>query len=504
MATTHQKHPRQNQPTRSQLSGAETQKLAQEYAAKKSYLETTLQEVTPYEYYRDMFPVGSFESENDTSGERRPNGLISVLIDQDQPGRRYNRIIFDDLSMIEELKDKEFSVVAPVGYSGRRRLSKFAYCFYGIIIDLDDVGIDNITDLLYQMQNEVLPYATYIINSGTGLHVVYLFDEPMPAMPQYFESFGKLKQRLSDMVWNQYTSREKKKQYQGIFQGYRMVGSPSKINDDCRVIAYRAGKKVSLRYLNGFVEEEFRCTFNDIDYTSLQEAKEKWADWYQRRIIEGRPVGDYKLSEQEKVRRRAWYDAWKQKLLKGAYDGNRHYCIGVLFNYAMKAEIPLEDALMDALELVPILNRLTIREGNEFTDHDVYCAMVYAERKYIKMGRKGILRMTKIDIGETKRNGQNQKEHLEEARAIRDIRMKRKGKKWDDGNGRPDKAEQIRQWRKDHPEGKKADCIRDTGCDKKTVYKWWKVIDAELQEADNEAEMLRAADEYMRDFFKKH
>jgi len=25
------------------------------------------------------------------------------------------------------------------------------------------------------------------------------------------------------------------------------------------------------------------------------------------------------------------------------------------------------------------------------------------------------------------------------------------------------------------PEGKKADCIRDTGLDKKTVYKWWSV-----------------------------
>lgn len=29
------------------------------------------------------------------------------------------------------------------------------------------------------------------------------------------------------------------------------------------------------------------------------------------------------------------------------------------------------------------------------------------------------------------------------------------------------------KWRLEHPEGKKADCIRDTGLDKKTVYKWW-------------------------------
>lgn len=42
-----------------------------------------------------------------------------------------------------------------------------------------------------------------------------------------------------------------------------------------------------------------------------------------------------------------------------------------------------------------------------------------------------------------------------------------------DGNGRKPKVDIVRQWQAAHPEGKKADCIRDTGLDKKTVYKWW-------------------------------
>ena len=40
-------------------------------------------------------------------------------------------------------------------------------------------------------------------------------------------------------------------------------------------------------------------------------------------------------------------------------------------------------------------------------------------------------------------------------------------------NGRPDKAEIVRQWRLEHPEGRKVDCIKDTGLSKPTVYKWW-------------------------------
>ena len=42
--------------------------------------------------------------------------------------------------------------------------------------------------------------------------------------------------------------------------------------------------------------------------------------------------------------------------------------------------------------------------------------------------------------------------------------------------GRPkgsDKKEIVLEWRKKHPEGRKADCIRETGLSKPTVYKWW-------------------------------
>ena len=40
--------------------------------------------------------------------------------------------------------------------------------------------------------------------------------------------------------------------------------------------------------------------------------------------------------------------------------------------------------------------------------------------------------------------------------------------------GRPDKAKVVEEWQKAHPDGKKADCIRDTGLSKPTVYRWWK------------------------------
>ena len=40
--------------------------------------------------------------------------------------------------------------------------------------------------------------------------------------------------------------------------------------------------------------------------------------------------------------------------------------------------------------------------------------------------------------------------------------------------GRPDKQKIVEEWQESHPEGRKADCIRDTGLSKPTVYRWWK------------------------------
>ena len=33
--------------------------------------------------------------------------------------------------------------------------------------------------------------------------------------------------------------------------------------------------------------------------------------------------------------------------------------------------------------------------------------------------------------------------------------------------------ERVYEWRQKHPEGRKADCHRDTGLDPKTIRKWW-------------------------------
>lgn len=467
-------HPHQRSKKRDEFTEEEVQRLTALFHEKNAYLSFRFRQLTPKEFYRGLFPVGSFEHYNGNEGDdptkRKGNGIVSVVADADRRGWSYNRILFDDLAALDEVAGKEFVYIGPVSYSGRRRDSKKASRFYGLTIDLD--GVDDlqcIEDLIHQMQIKFIPYATYLVNSGQGLHLYYVFDTPLPAKPKFCPSFSKLKETLSGMVWNAYTSRRKDKEVQGIFQAYRAPGSQTKFSADCLVTAFEIGKPVSLNYLNSFVDPEEQADFDEDHYTSLDEAAELWPEWYERR--QKQPVGNYQLTEAQRKRRRSWYDAWIRRIKKGAVDGNRYYCVAVLFNYAMKAGIDIEEATQDALDLVYYLDSLTTKPGNRFTEKDVMDARGYYDKKYIKLGRNGIKRMTQIDIGITKRNGKTQKDHLRRQRLLQNDDDPEGT--WRNKEGRPTKLSLITRWRESHPNGRKIDCERDLQISRHTVLKWW-------------------------------
>ena len=51
---------------------------------------------------------------------------------------------------------------------------------------------------------------------------------------------------------------------------------------------------------------------------------------------------------------------------------------------------------------------------------------------------------------------------------------------WRNKTGRRSKAFDVVMWRREHKEGKKIDCSRETGIDYKTVLKWW---DTDIEKA---------------------
>ena len=63
---------------------------------------------------------------------------------------------------------------------------------------------------------------------------------------------------------------------------------------------------------------------------------------------------------------------------------------------------------------------------------------------------------------------------------------------------RPEKVEIGADWCRKNPNGTKADCIRETGLSKPTVYKWW-FYDV-IQEAMQYAEEKRLYEELEKEY----
>lgn len=436
--------------------------------------------VEPMTFYREIFPEGELdEFEAMTKGkytgialeiEKKKNDKGKPLV------KRYT--VTDELDEIEGmLNSKNFCVLAPISYIGKSRKSKNARIMYALCVELDNlIAEDGLERLINQWSERVdwIPRPTYTVASGTGLHLYYLFEKGIPLFPNVVKELMKYKRELTEKIWNRHVTTDtgEKIQQESIFQPFRMVGTLTKQGD--RTEAFRTGEPVSIEYMNHFVKNENKVTQIYKSSLTLAEAKEKYPDWYEKRVVRKEPKGHW-------VCKRDLYDWWKRKIKAEAVVGHRYYCMMILAIYAVKCEIPQEELERDCFELMRLFDTKTDKDTNHFTEKDVISALQSFEDKgVVTYPVNSISYRSGIIIQPSHRpKGKRlkQADHLEEARAIRDIRMKRQGRIWTDGNGRPKgsgtKKELVEKWRKAHPTGKPKECIAETGLSKNTVYKWW-------------------------------
>ena len=86
------------------------------YKMKNEILQERFSQVTPVEFYRDVFPEGSLGVRGDLQIQR-PN-MIFTMIEKDEQGapRAFNRLVFDDLQDIALTQNAEFAEASPVAY----------------------------------------------------------------------------------------------------------------------------------------------------------------------------------------------------------------------------------------------------------------------------------------------------------------------------------------------------------------------------------------------------
>ena len=452
------------------------EQMRQLYREKNEHLEKFLEPVTPFEFYREIFPEGSLERRGhyeDAKGNgiaiTVPKGENGIALEIEGDGKARRHTITDELDTLQELQDTDFTIMSPISYFGRQRSGKNARYLYALVFDLDGVGMPQLRDTLHQMNKDILPKATFVVNSGTGLHLYYVLSEPVPMYPQNQKYLKELKYALTRQIWNRFTSTIREPQMQGVLQGFRVIGSSSKLGREFPVVAYRLGGTVELEKLLDYIpdsngEQQRIQGLMRKSRLSLAEAKEKYPDWYERRVVKKERRGRWTV-------KRDLYDWWLHRIREEIHVGHRFYGIMTLAIYAKKCDIDEDELRQDAFALLQPYDDMSIEDINRFTKDDIVCALEMFNEDYVTFPRDDIAKISGLSMPVNKRNWRNQEQHLQFARGIREI----KSKLGEDvtGGGRPSECSRVLTWRQQHPEGRKADCHRDTGLDPKTIRKWW-------------------------------
>lgn len=467
----------------------------QSYREVVDILGDAFEEINGYDFYREIFP------DNECSGDdyrdySHPNAIFLYWDEQEQ--RRMRRVMLNDLwekDYVDLIEGNTHTLCGGLSYRKTSNRLMNAQKMHALIFDLDGVGEHELRNLLHRFHLEPgklrsLLTPTYLVASGTGVHLYYVFEEPIDLFPNIKVQLKSMKYDLTFKIWEyKATSREKQIQYQSINQAFRMPGSINEKHGNV-IRAYRVGERVTIEDLNRYVikpenrvdlEKRFRTA-----KMSLEEAKETYPEWYERVIVKGekRPQ---KWDIAGKVNGEdpyALYHWWMRQVeqIKG---GHRYFFLMCMAIYAAKCDVPKSKLKADMEEIY-----LTLREiehSNPMKREDIKSALEAYSKEYYNFKLDDIEKLTDVRVERNKRNGRKQEEHLRRARAVQAIDYPDGA--WRNTEGRPkgsqdkrprkNKKELVQRYRKIWPEGNKVDCARVTKLDPKTIRRWWDVAEAE-------------------------
>ena len=244
--------------------------MTENYRGCYEYLSAQFEQVGGCEFYRELFP------DNEKTGEAnrdfsKPNAVY-LYSDENRPKNRKlrRRIMLDDVweqDYMEFVERDPLTLCSGLVYRGMANKLKNAQRMNALIFDLDGVGVGELRNLFLRFGGDPqrvrrLPMPTFLVLSGNGLHLYYVFEEPIDLYPNIKIQLKSLKYDLTFRIWEyKGTSQLKAIQYQSINQSFRMVGS---INGKygTELVAFRTGERVTLDYLNAYAKPENRVDIN--------------------------------------------------------------------------------------------------------------------------------------------------------------------------------------------------------------------------------------------------
>lgn len=396
--------------------------------------------------------------------------IMPVLFIDDEETKHVVKMSIDEA--LEQAEDRSDILLGASTYFKEYVSKETAKDVYGFIIDMDNVWAGVLLTALqndWNTDKEKLPKPTYIVNSGTGLHLYFMLDTPIP---HYKCNAKAIDQLYRALAIQQTTSRiYLKREVQWFGQDFRMAGSLNKYG--WRNEAFKIGQKWNIDDLGRMVG------MKDVHF--VRSGEPRIVQQVQRSPSKNRP------------KRSGWrcnprfYNYTLERCRKETKEGSRYMSMCALTVIAWKCNVPVDKVEQDLLSLIPTYNEGATRQIKE---KEIQHALRMYNEKAIMTPRQRLEEWIGWEYQpKTKRHSGKQVFHRkksEDARkkglnntnlevrgwAVRDA-MYPNGE-WRNTDGRPTMQHKIAAYQAAHPDATPKDCIAETGLSKNTVYRWWK------------------------------
>ena len=166
--------------------------------------------------------------------------MVFLLI-RTEEGHHWHKLIFDDLAEIPNWYGKEDIYIRSASFIGKNTKNENASMIHALVFDLDGQEIKELRMVMQFMRKGTnIPKATFCSAKWSWTAFVLCTRK---AYSSDYEQYKKAQQTQrgndENFIWNRYTSNIEKIQFQYCLQGFRMVGSASKMGKRYPVRAYR-------------------------------------------------------------------------------------------------------------------------------------------------------------------------------------------------------------------------------------------------------------------------
>ncbi len=417
--------------------------IKKEFNDKNLLLAALSKSVCPEDFYEDYFGSDFYRDPHVVIFENAADGKKMRVV-QDMWEAISSSHYFDDMYMYQARYFNDFAN------------AKSMRTLYGLVVDLDDVAPSDI-NILLDTECYGIGLPTYIVNSGRGIHLVYVFSKSVETKDLSKKILNKMNRALAISLKNDQCRYHVDVAASNIHHAYRVAGGLTKAGQVSQV--FRTGEK--------YLAEDLAQKLLHQKWKFI--ATEELDEWEQsrKRHTKQRKKDNSNISALP-TGRHGFYGCVLSKM-REVQEGNRYTSLVALGTVAYKCRIPKEDLIK---HMESVVNHWNDRDQDQIERSEISKAMRIYNKKAQYTKSETLEIWMGIKFERKPRSVRTRKEHLAKVHSDR----------------RSATLQRIVDYLKDHPTASNTQTAKDLNLSRPTIIKYRKAAEQIIKEKSSETQ----------------